>query len=558
MTAVAPDTAAGLGPVAATGAGARTRWARRAAVLGAGALVAASLPPWGWWPLGIVGVAVWVAVVLTGGWRERLGLTWLFGVAWFAPGMGWMWFLTAPGYVVAVALYSAYLAVAAASVSRRVPAWWRPVGLAAALTSVEALRWAFPFGGVPLASLPIAQVGGPLAPVARVGGPTLFTFVVLALGAAVAVVVTAPCVWSRPTLARAGALVAVPVVAVLAALTVAPGGSGTSADPAPPDVRIALVQGGGEQGTRAITSDPQDVFDAHAEATRAMLAEVAALAPDERPELILWPENTVDPVVVEPRPDGRLGRRRVPLEDHPMHAALVALTAEAGVPIAVGITVDVPGRTDRFVNEQIVYVPDGDGSAAIAARYRKLRIVPFGEYLPFRGLLSAIGAPVDLVPRDALAGTAPALLPTPVVDLASPISWEVFFAGRARSGVLEGAEIVVNPTNGSSYTGTVLQTQQVASSRLRAIETGRVVLQVAPTGFSAVIGPDGAVRRRSGISERIVLRDTVERRSGLTWATRTGDTPWVAAAALAWAATVGAAVRSVARDRARQRSAPLP
>jgi apolipoprotein N-acyltransferase len=105
------------------------------------------------------------------------------------------------------------------------------------------------------------------------------------------------------------------------------------------------------------------------------------------------------------------------------------------------------------------------------------------------------------------------------------ISWEVFFAGRVREGVKLGAEAIVNPTNGASYTGTIVQTQQVASSRLRAIETGRWVVQAAPTGFTAIVDADGTVRQRTAVSERKVLYDTIELREGRTWYTDIGDVP---------------------------------
>ena len=109
------------------------------------------------------------------------------------------------------------------------------------------------------------------------------------------------------------------------------------------------------------------------------------------------------------------------------------------------------------------------------------------------------------------------------------ISWEVFFAGRAREGVKAGAEAILNPTNGASYTGTIVQTQQVASSRLRAIETGRWVVQAAPTGFTAIVDADGNVRQRTAVSEQRVLYDTVELRSGRTWYTNLGDGPFIVA-----------------------------
>ncbi len=109
------------------------------------------------------------------------------------------------------------------------------------------------------------------------------------------------------------------------------------------------------------------------------------------------------------------------------------------------------------------------------------------------------------------------------------ISWEVFFAGRAREGVKMGAEAILNPTNGASYTGTIVQTQQVASSRLRALETGRWVVQAAPTGFTAIVDADGTVLQRTAVSERNVLYDTIELRSGSTWYTTIGDGPIIIA-----------------------------
>jgi apolipoprotein N-acyltransferase len=109
------------------------------------------------------------------------------------------------------------------------------------------------------------------------------------------------------------------------------------------------------------------------------------------------------------------------------------------------------------------------------------------------------------------------------------ISWEVFFAGRAREGVEAGGEAILNPTNGASYTGTIVQTQQVASSRLRAIENGRWVVQAAPTGFTAIVDADGNVLQRTAVSEQRVLFATVELRDGFTWYTNLGDGPVIAA-----------------------------
>ena len=109
---------------------------------------------------------------------------------------------------------------------------------------------------------------------------------------------------------------------------------------------------------------------------------------------------------------------------------------------------------------------------------------------------------------------------------------------RGRDGVLHGGQILLNPTNGSSYWLTEVQTQQVASSQLRAIETGRWVLQAAPTGFSAIVTPDGDVVQRTSISEQAVLEQDVMLRSGDTIATVIGPLPIVVLSllliAIAW------------------------
>jgi apolipoprotein N-acyltransferase len=91
--------------------------------------------------------------------------------------------------------------------------------------------------------------------------------------------------------------------------------------------------------------------------------------------------------------------------------------------------------------------------------------------------------------------------------------------------VENGARLVLNPTNGSSFTGTIVQTQQIASSRMRAIESGRWVGQVAPTGFSAVIDDSGTVVERTSVGEQAVIQRRMELREGLTIYTRWGNGP---------------------------------
>ena len=494
----------------------------RAAV--AGLLVAASLPPWGWWPLAVVGIALFETTLGDGdddaapSRRTRFARGWLFGLLWLAPGMAWMWFLSAPGYVVASALFAAFHGAAAALAPT---GRWRVVGRPAAHTLAEALRMVMPFGGVPLATLGISQVSSPWADTARVGGVLLLTWVTFQIGFAL----TGPAPYAptrsgRVRTAPHGAIALAAVVVIVLVAQVAPDGRDTGS------LTVAAVQGGGPQGTRAVNTPDQVVIDRHLEATGSILDGAGRTG---SVDLVVWPENVIDV-------DGE------PFEGSAAHDQVAAEAARIGAPFSVGITEDA-GDTG-FTNAQVIVTPDGE----IVDRYDKVRRVPFGEYMPFRSVLDALGAPVDLVPRDAVAGTEPAVLTAPIdrlgdVDMGVVISWEVFFGGRAREGVRGGGLFVTNPTNGSSYTWTILQTQQVASSRLRAIETGRWVVQVSPTGFSAFVSPDGDVYDRTGVSEQAVITREISLRDGLTWYQRLGEYPFVAGLlvllGLSWAGQKG-------------------
>lgn len=475
-----------------------------------GLLVAAALPPWGLWPLAFVGIAVYeTALQQAASGRQRLASGWVFGACWLFPGMVWMWFLTIPGYLLAAAMFAGVHATAA-WIAPRGP--WRVIGRPAAHTLAEALRFCFPFGGVPLASLPIGQAAGPFATVSAVGGSILLTWFVFQIGFALSG--PSPVV---PALARkrgvtskgqwhgvAGLTAALLIWLVLAPLADADG-------TATGETRVAIVQGGGPQGTRAINTSAAHVLARHLGAT----GEIEPGSVD----FVVWPENVID--VVE-------------FADSDEFQLVAAQAQRLGVPFAVGITED-SADGDHFLNAQVVISADGE----LISRYDKVRRVPFGEYMPLRGLLQALGAPTNLVPRDAVAGTGPAVLQLPDgTRLSTVISWEVFFGGRVNEGVEAGGELIINPTNGSSYTWTVLQSQQIAASRLRAIEQHRWVVQVSPTGFSAFISPNGDVYQRTGVSEQRVLIRTIELFGGRTWYSHSGNLPWVGLVALLLAATL--------------------
>ena len=452
----------------------------------AGLLLAASLPPWGWWPLAFVGLALLDRLIADQPAWTRFRRGWLVAAALLFPTLSWLFSFTAPGYVIASAYYAALFGLACMACPPTAPGRW--IALPGAWMLAEADRGRWPFGGVPVSRLAMGQVGSPLVSVVRVGGPLLLDLLTVAVGMALAAAV------ARRWRAAAAGIAVVGVMVVVG--LVAPRGQ----DIAP--LRIAAVQGGGPQGTRFFDAEAQVVLQRHLDATAIVQPPV---------DVVLWPENVVN---IEGR-----------VTNNPVGAELSAIAKRLDSTLLVGV---VEGDGDGFHNSQVAIDPNGN----YIDRYEKVHRVPFGEYVPLRWLLEPF-AGSSLIARDAFDGHDPATLTTPAGKFGVVISWEVFFPDRARAAIRQGGEVLLNPTNGASFHGSIIQSQQIATSRLEAIMTGRWVVQAAPTGFSAIITPSGEIVQRTSISEQRVLEATIQRRSGLTWATRLGDWPALILAAMA-------------------------
>lgn len=461
-----------------------------------GALICAALPPWGWWPLAPLGVALWLHLLAEPSRSRRFAVGWAVGVAWFGPSTLWMWGLTPPGFVLGVLLFwgplVGLLSVAAPPDPRRLAV------LPAGIVLFEWFHSHAPFGGVPLSLLAMTQSRGPLLSVATVGGSLALSGAVAAAGVALYLAVSQR-VWRAPA-----AIIGAVVLVALAGVAWPVGENlGT--------LRVAVVQGGGPQGTRFTSTEAPLVYERHLEATRSIDASRDL-------DLVVWPENAIN---VNGSFVDSFWLTEIAEEARRLDATIV-----------VGAVEDVPQDPDAFYNFALVVGPDG----SVGDRYDKERRVPFGEYVPLRPVFEPIAAEV-LPPRDQVPGQGVATLDTEVGSFAVAISWEVFFPRRVREGVREGGEVVLNPTNGSSYWLTQVQTQQIATSALRAAESRRWLLQAAPTGFSAVIDERGRVLQRTGVSEQEVLFADVPRRSVTTPAQALGDLPAMLAAGaiLLWA-----------------------
>lgn len=476
-----------------------------ALMMGAAVVWWLALPPRGWWVLFPVGVTMFMLALAGQPLRNRLWLGGLGGVAHYALALRWLTDFNTAGYA-AVVVVQALLLMLVAAVSpneaafrSRWSGWW--LLTPAALVLLEAVQHRFPFGGFPLSAFGYSQTDGPFMAAAPLGG----TLLVTALAAVAGAVVTA--VIFGPRRARAASVVA--VVVVLAVPAFAPT---IVDDTAEGSLDVVLVQGGGPRGLRAINTDPFDTTRRHLQAAEDITGD---------PDLVLLPENVVNI-------DGSIDGTRV-------DAAFAELARQLDTNIVVGIT---ESEDQHFRNASIVWGPDGTR----LGRYEKHHRVPFGEYIPMRNLIERLSEDARFIPRDAIAGEGPAVLdPSGTPRLGIVISYEVFFADRVADAVRNGGQLLLAPTNAASFVTEEVPAIEVAASRMRAREFGRTVLQAAPTGYSAVIQPDGTASQLSGLGTNELLTATVPLHTGLTPYARIGDTPLLVLAmlALAWPAVTG-------------------
>ena len=487
------------------------RWPRPAGAVAAGLLIAASVPPIGIWPLGIVGIALLGALLRGQPSRARFLIGFAGGLALYAVTISWFAEFNIIGAIASMACEGAFIGLAAALTpagAGLLPAW---VG---ALVLQDWVRTYIPFGGVPLGGIPLGQAAGPLAPTARLVGQLGLTGVT-ALGAVVlwtAATALARLWPGRATtgrgLRRGGVAFAAVALAAVVALPLA--GAATPSGRVVGSVRVALVQGGGPRGLRAVENSAQRVFDAQVQASALITDPV---------DLIVWPEDVI--------------ALTGPVAGSPESAQVGAIAKAHHATLLAGVTEDV--GADKFRNAIVVWGPDG----TISGRYDKVHRVPFGEYVPGRWLIQHFVS-LGVIPRDAIPGHGSGRVETSSGPVGVVISYEVFFSQRSRAAIGAGGRLLVVPTNTASYTTTQVPAAEIAADRIRAWETGRDVVMVAPTGWSAILDSRGRIRQRSGLVEQTVLQAPVAMRTGKTPYVRYGDLPALVAAAALLGAGLGA------------------
>nr|WP_069816659.1 apolipoprotein N-acyltransferase [Streptomyces sp. TP-A0874] len=499
---------------------ARAQAPRTALAALAGVGLALSFPPYDWWPLSILSVAA-LSLLLRGrtaGQGAWLGLS--FGLPFFFVLLRWLHVIgydAVFGLALVEAVFIAALGAGLALVGR-LPLW--PLWTACLWVAEELARDRLPFGGFPWGRLAFANTGSPYTPLAALGGAPLVTFAVALSGALLAAAV----ILLHPLRGGAGALrKALPGAgaAVLAGAVTVAGQAVPVPTAADDTVQVAVVQGDVEQPGMDFLGRPMKILNNHVEATLELADDVrSGHAP--QPDLVIWPENASD---------------LDPFLNPEAYDRIEQAVRAIGVPLLVGALVNHPTEAGYVENQGIVWDPrTGPG-----ASYTKQHPVPFGEYVPYREQLSKVITRLQRVPRDFYPGDRSGVLQTGPARLGDVICFEVAYDGIVRDTVNDGARMLVVQTNNATYGRTGQPEQQLAMSRLRAVEHGRSVVTAATSGISAVVGPDGTVRQRTEEFTRDVLTASLPLRDDTTVADRVGAVPeWVLAMVglLAWAAAI--------------------
>jgi len=476
------------------------------------------------WVLAPIGVAL-LALATRGAspWQGAL-LGLVSGLSCFLPLLSWsgVYVGALPWIALAVleSLYIALLGLACALLQRGgfrrrfkrdVPATGatdvRPMVVALAWVAQETLRDHTPFGGFPWGRLAFSQADSPLSALAALGGAPAMTFgVALAgglLAAGIAQVVRGARITGGASLAGAVAVVLLPLLV-----------------PIPtdgPTARFMAVQGNVPRPGLEFNAERRAVLDNHANATLRAAAAVQA-GEQPSPDLVVWPENASD---IDPLRNA--------------DAALVINKAVDAIntPVILGAVLNEPRPS--VSNASLLYLP-GKG---VTGRYVKRHPVPFAEYIPYRSFFRHFSDKVDLVASNFAAGPGPVVFRVPArrggTIAAGPIiCFEVAYDGLMRDTVEHGANVLLVQTNNATFGYTDESVQQLAISRIRAIEHGRAIVHVSTVGVSAMVTPDGTAHQRTALFTSAVLAADLPLRTDLTVADRVGAWPeYLACASLA-------------------------
>ncbi|CAL4859825.1 apolipoprotein N-acyltransferase [Microbacterium sp. MM2322] len=480
-------------------------WLALPVAVAGGAVMDFAYPDIGIWPLAFVGAALtlltligrsaWGAVAVGAVFAASF---YLLHIAWITRYLGPVpWFALAGVETILSAAGAIAITLSYRWLPRLMPAPWARVTLlpalvAAAWTAREQFMGSWPYTGFPWARLGMSQADSPLAELASWLGVSGLTFV-MAFVVAAAIEAVRLRFWRRVKLV-------VPAAAAAALLVLVPQFPTTDAG----TMRVGAVQGNGPSGYFD-TREPYDVYRAQLAATQPLIGKDL--------DVLLWPEGGVD---------------ADPLNNPSIASALDELSEKVDAPLIINAATE---RDEKVYNSSMLWQAGAKNPLAI---HDKTHPVPMGEYVPDRWFFEALAPDlIGLIQREYTPGTNPPFFDVNGVGVGLAICFDVIYDDVIWQGAKDGAEVYMFQTNNADFRGTDENLQQLGFARMRAIETGRSVVNISTVGTSQVIGPDGSVIDGLAADTSGALLVDVPLRAGLTGAVVMGPAvQWV----LGWSA----------------------
>jgi apolipoprotein N-acyltransferase len=319
-----------------------------------------------------------------------------------------------------------------------------------------------PLGNTMVTFLPIAQ----LASLVGVQGLTLFV-ALLNVGFAVAAVSSG----RRRTIAAAVPILLLASVSVWGGLRLA---SNTLTQGAP--IKVGLIQGNIAQTDKWNPARAGMILDRYLQLSRQAVENGA--------QFLVWPESSTP----------------FYFEEHVRGGMVRGMVRTLGVPLLLGSDEMEDGNPPKHYNAAFML----DTHGATAAVYRKIHLVPFGEYVPFQRLLFFVGPLVDAVSAFS-RGTRVTMLPVQGHMVSTAICYEITYPALQREAVRQGSEMLTTVTNDAWYGDSSAAYQHFEMAAMRAIEQGRYLVRAANTGISGIVDPYGRILIRTNLFETVAV-----------------------------------------------------
>jgi len=354
--------------------------------------------------------------------------------------------------------------------------------LPVAFVALEELRARFPFGGFGWLRIGFSQVDAPYARLASIGGVSLLSLATLLLGVATF------------QLAKRGSGITLPAIAIaltLSGIFVLPNNSPRQT------FQVLAVQGSVPKLGLDFNERATEVFYRHLTTTEKALRE------GKKPDLIIWPENSVD---VDPFNNLKVG------------TAINSLVDKAEVPLIIGAVL----RTNaQLQNASILWEPN----IGATTRYKKRHLTPFGEVMPLRSLLTFFSDLPNQI-EDFSPGESAVIHKVGQAQIAPIICFELIDDQLIQSSANQSNLFVVQ-TNSATFANTAESAQQLAITRIRSIEHARFSVSVSTVGLSAIIDTNGIVLKSTKENVAASINSTVALNATRTIYDRLGEFAWV-------------------------------